>query len=552
MAARRTSSNRAQRSGQQTKRQPTAATATVRGGTRTGSATVAIGNAGANTARNFVPIGSGGKRRRSGHQRRASNQQSLYDTHRINSINSEVILSLAASCHNPLWLTSLINAKRWLITAGMEAIGEFTQVPPLAGNSILPAAAHRVNVTPMTYSETPAPPPAPHPAPHPAPPHSGTTIFEYMSRRCQDLGAINLGQGFPDLPEPAELIKSARAALSGHSNQYPPMRGLPELRRAIAGYYAQTQGLSVSDDEIIVTSGGTEALASTILALVAPGDEVILVQPLYDAYLPLVERAGGIARYISLTPPDWRLPLAALAAAITPRTRLIIVNTPNNPTGTLIDAGTLTAIGDLCEAHDLLLICDEVWEGMVLGTARHVSPLTIPRLRHRAVKIGSAGKIFSLTGWKVGWTVASPALSARIAARHQFLTFTTATPLQWAVAEGLALPPAWHDAHRARYAAGRERLTRGLQAAGYALLPADATWFVTIDLAASGLPADDRAISEGMLAAGVGSIPVSAFYAAAPETGYLRLCFAKQDATLDAAITRLAAFRAGIEGGAAT
>ena len=378
-------------------------------------------------------------------------------------------------------------------------------------------------------------------------PAPSVTIFERMSGLARDLGAINLGQGFPDLPEDAALTGAAARALTERSNQYPPMRGLPELRGAIAAWYQREQGLVLGLDEVVVTSGGTEALAASILALVRPGDEVILVQPLYDAYLPLVQRAGGMARLVSLTPPDWALPLEDLAAAITPKTRLLILNTPNNPTGTLLDRATLEAVGDLAERHDFFVLCDEVWEGMLYDGAEHVSPLAVPSLRHRAIKVGSAGKIFSLTGWKVGWVVAAPAIAAAIADRHQFLTFTTATPLQWAAAEGLALPSAWFAAHRARYAVARERLVSGLTAAGFALLPAQGTWFVIADLAASGLPADDAAVAERLIReAGVASIPVSAFYAERAERGYLRLCFAKQDATLDQAVERLAAFRKAV------
>jgi aspartate/methionine/tyrosine aminotransferase len=372
-----------------------------------------------------------------------------------------------------------------------------------------------------------------------------TTVFERMSGLARELGAINLGQGFPDMTEPPELLAAAQRALVDHPNQYPPMRGLTELRRAIADYYGREQGLAVSEDSVVVTSGGTEALAASLLALVRPDDEVVLVQPLYDAYLPLVQWAGGTAKLVSLTPPDWTLPLEALAAAIGPKTRGIVLNTPNNPTGTMLDRATLEAIGALAEAHDLWVLSDEVWEGMVLDATRHVSPLAIPALAERTVKVGSAGKIFSLTGWKIGWAVAAPLLAQAIAGKHQFLTFTTATPLQRAVAEGLALPDAWHTAHRARYAAAKARLVGGLESAGFAVLPNSATWFVTLDLAASGLPADDAALAELLIReAGVASIPVSAFYAEAPETGYLRLCFAKQDATLDEAVERLARFRA--------
>ena len=375
-------------------------------------------------------------------------------------------------------------------------------------------------------------------------PAPSVTIFERMSGLARELGAINLGQGFPDLPEPAELTGAAARALTGRSNQYPPMRGLPELRAAIAGWYAREQGLAVASEEIVVTSGGTEALAASILALVRPGDEVILVQPLYDAYLPLVQRAGGTVRLVSLAPPEWTLPLDQLEAAITAKTRLLILNTPNNPTGTMLDRAALEAVGLLAQRHDFFVLCDEVWEAMLYDGAAHVSPLAIPALRDRAIKVGSAGKIFSLTGWKVGWVVAAPPIAAAIADRHQFLTFTTATPLQWAVAEGLALPGDWFAAHRARYAQARERLVGGLAAAGFQLLPAQGTWFVIADLAASGRPTDDAALAERLIReAGVASIPVSAFYAQAPQRGYLRLCFAKADATLDEAAERLAAFR---------
>ncbi|HWU03771.1 MAG TPA: aminotransferase [Novosphingobium sp.] len=370
-----------------------------------------------------------------------------------------------------------------------------------------------------------------------------TTIFERMSRAAAQAGAINLGQGYPELAEPAELVAAACAALRDRSNQYPPMRGLASLREAVAAFYRDRQGLDVTAQEVIITSGATEALAAAILALVGPGDEAVLVQPLYDAYLPLVEWAGGTARLVDLSPPGWTLSLEALAGAITPRTRVIVLNTPNNPTGTMLDADTLAGIGQLCAAHDLTLICDEVWEAMVWQGA-HVSPLAIPALRERTVKIGSAGKIFSMTGWKVGWAVAAPALAERIAARHQFLTFTTATPLQWAVADGLALPPAWHEAQHARYAALRARLVSGLGQAGYAVLPNEATWFVTIDLAASGLAIDDVTFCERSIPeAGVAAIPISAFYADRALGGYVRLCFTKEAAVLDAAVEKLAAFR---------
>ncbi|MDE1915520.1 MAG: aminotransferase [Sphingomonadales bacterium] len=374
-----------------------------------------------------------------------------------------------------------------------------------------------------------------------------TTIFEQMSALCRDTGAINLGQGFPDLPEPTELIRAARGALLVQSNQYPPMRGLPELRNAVAAYYRQMQGVSINPEEVIVTSGATEALAASILALVEPGDEVICVQPLYDAYVPLIERAGGVPVFVNLKAPEWTLDVGDLAAAITPRTRMIVLNTPNNPTGTMLPRATMDAIGQLAEAFDLIVLCDEVWEGMIFDATPHVSSLSIPALRHRSVKAGSAGKLFSLTGWKVGWAIATPELASRIAAQHQFLTFTTPPALQWAVADGLNLGRDWFTAHSARYAEGRRLLVDGLTQAGFVVLPSSGSWFITIDLPASGFTQPDRTIAERLVQeAGVGSIPVSAFYQTEPETRYLRLCFCKEAKTLEQALERLVQFRSSI------
>jgi aspartate/methionine/tyrosine aminotransferase len=373
-----------------------------------------------------------------------------------------------------------------------------------------------------------------------------TTVFDRVSGLARETGGINLGQGFPEIEHAPELLAAAQRALVERSNQYPPMRGLGPLREAIAAFYRREQGLDLDPGQVIVTSGATEALAATFLSLLAPGDEAILLQPFYDAYLPLVTRAGASARITSLEPPGWTIPFDRFEAAIGPRTRAIVLNTPNNPTGTLVSRADLDRLGALCEAHDLILICDEVWEAMIFTGEAHVSPLHLDSLRERSVKIGSAGKIFSLTGWKVGWAVASPEIAALIAGQHQFLTFTTAVPLQWAVTEGLALPREWHEAHRARYAAAKDRLVRGLGEAGYAVLPSASTWFVTVDLAASGLEPDDEAVATRMIReAGVAAIPVRAFCGDAPERGYLRFCFAKEDATLDAAIERLAKFRTG-------
>ncbi|WP_070158219.1 aminotransferase [Sphingobium phenoxybenzoativorans] len=372
----------------------------------------------------------------------------------------------------------------------------------------------------------------------------GTTIFEKMSALARETGAINLGQGFPEHAGPPDMLQAAARALVERSSQYPPMAGLPELRRAVADHYARHQSIDLSPEEVIVTSGATEAIAAALLALISPGDEVVLIQPLYDAYLPMVERAGGVARLVTLEPPHWRITAEALEAAITPRTRLLVLNSPLNPTGTMASEAELRIVANACIAHDLVALCDEVWEHVTFDGNRHVPLISLPGMRERTVKIGSAGKIFSVTGWKVGWMCAAPPLATALARAHQFLTFTTPPNLQWAVAEGLGRDRGWFDAMRADYQRSRDRLSAGLSAAGYAMLPSAATWFISADLAASGIALDDVTFCERIVPeAGVVAIPVSSFYAERPVTHVVRFCFCKSDATLDAGIERLARFR---------
>lgn len=368
----------------------------------------------------------------------------------------------------------------------------------------------------------------------------GTTIFEAMSARARASGAINLGQGFPDGRGPEDVLAEAARALIEDSNQYPPMLGTPALRQAVADHYRAHQALDLAVEEVIVTSGATEALACAIFALVSPGDEVVMFQPLYDAYLPLVERAGGVAKLVRLEPPEWRITAEALVAVASDRTRLILLNTPLNPAGALASPEERALLADFCVAHDAIAICDEVWEHVVFDGAQHRSLIVEPGMRERTVKIGSAGKIFSLTGWKVGWMCAAPPLAAVLAKAHQFMTFTTAPNLQAGAAYGLGMAPSYFEGMRAGYQRSRDRLTAGLTGLGYAVLPCAATYFVNIDLAASGVDMGDVAFAEWLIAeAGVATIPVSAFYADAPVTTVVRLCFAKQDATLDAALERM-------------
>ena len=330
-------------------------------------------------------------------------------------------------------------------------------------------------------------------------------------------------------------------------NQYPPMRGLPELREAVAAHYNRFQGLDLTASEVVVTSGATEALAAALFGLVSPGDEVVLFEPAYDAYLPLLQRAGAVARIVRLQPPAWRLTEAVLAEAFGERTRIVIFNNPHNPATRLLDAEEVAALARACVRHDVIAICDEVWEHVRFDGKPHRPLIAEPGMRERTVKIGSAGKIFSMTGGKVGWACAAPALLEGVIRAHQFLTFTTPPNLQSAAAWGLAKPAEWFDAMRAGYQRSRDRLAAGLQAAGFATIPSEATYFLGFDLSASGIDLDDetfckRAVTE----AGVAAIPVSAFYSRQPVTSVVRLCFAKSDATLDAGVERLARFKRGL------
>ncbi|MBX3562297.1 MAG: aminotransferase [Sphingomonas sp.] len=371
-----------------------------------------------------------------------------------------------------------------------------------------------------------------------------TSIFEHMSGLAREHDAINLGQGFPDFGWPDDVIAKAAEALAAGSNQYPPMRGLPELREAVAAHYRAHQGIEVDPAHIVVTSGATEALAASMLALVSPGDEVVLIQPLYDAYLPLVKRAGGVPKLVRLTPPDWQITEAALAEAFTERTRLVILNNPHNPTARMFDAEELGLIAAACVKADAIALADEVWEHVAFDGRRHVPLSSLPGMAERTVKVGSAGKIFSLTGWKVGWAVAPPPLIDAVARAHQFVTFTTPPNLQSAVAWGLGKGDDYYAAMRAGFAEGRDRLRAGLEAAGFAVLTAEGSYFLTVDLAASGIDADDTTFCErAVREAGVAAIPLSAFYAENPVRNVIRLCFAKRPDVLAEGIARLKTVR---------
>ena len=367
------------------------------------------------------------------------------------------------------------------------------------------------------------------------------SVFEVMSRLAREHDAVNLGQGFPDDPGPEDVRRKAAEAVVGGWNQYPPMLGLPELRQAIVAHYRLWQGLEFDPDtEVMVTSGATEAIAGALLALIEPGDEVVLFQPLYDAYLPLVRRAGGVPRFVRLEPPHWRFSEDMLARAFSPKTRVVLFNNPLNPTGTVYAREDLELLARFCERHDTVAICDEVWEHVVFDGKRHEPLIGMPGMRERCVKIGSAGKIFSLTGWKVGLVCAAPALLRVLAKAHQFITFTTPPNLQTAVAYGLGKADDYFVGMRRDFQRSRDRFADGLRALGFPLLDAQGTYFLNIDLRPLGLNEDDETFCKRLVAEHkVAAIPVSAFYAAEPITSVVRFCFAKRDQTLDTALERL-------------
>lgn len=372
-----------------------------------------------------------------------------------------------------------------------------------------------------------------------------TTIFEEMSGLARSLGAVNLGQGFPDDPGPEAVRAKAAEAVLGGYNQYPPMRGIPELRQAVAAHYAAWQGLDLDwESEVTITSGATEALAAAFLGLLGPGDEVVVFQPFYDAYLPLIRRAGGTPRLVSLKPPDWRFDRPMLEAAFTDRTRMVVLNNPINPAGVVLPDEDLSLLAEFCVRFDAVAVCDEVWEQVVFGNARHRPLIAYPGMRGRTVKIGSAGKMFGLTGWKVGFLCAAPELSHTLARTHQFLTFTTPPNLQAAVAWGLGQAGDWFRDMPRVLEASRDRLAEGLRREGFTALTSQGTYFLNVDLAASGVAEPDRRFClRAVKEAGVAAIPVSAFYEDAPVTTIMRLCFSKADATLDEGVRRLAKAR---------
>ncbi|MER7645113.1 pyridoxal phosphate-dependent aminotransferase [Streptomyces sp. NPDC126522] len=385
----------------------------------------------------------------------------------------------------------------------------------------------------------------------------GTTIFAEMSALAMKTGSINLGQGFPDTDGPEEIREAAvRALRDGRGNQYPPGPGVPELRTAITAHQQRRYGLSYDPDtEVLVTAGATEAIAAALLALVEPGDEVIALEPYYDSYAACIAMAGGTRVPVTLRPSEaprdgvaqrhFRLDLDELRAAVTDRTRLLLINTPHNPTGTVLTREELAAIAELAVERDLLVITDEVYEHLVFDDAEHIPLATFPGMRERTVSIGSAGKTFSFTGWKVGWVTAAAPLVTAVRSAKQFLTYVASGPFQYAVAEALALPDSYFDAFRADMLAKRDVLATGLTEAGFGVFRPAGTYFVTTDIRPLGPElsrngdgfAFCRALPE---LAGVVAIPNAVFYdhrdAGAP---FVRFAFCKKVSVLEEAVDRL-------------
>ena len=371
---------------------------------------------------------------------------------------------------------------------------------------------------------------------------TSTSVFETMSRLARHFDAVNLGQGFPDDPGPLDVRQKAADAVINGWNQYPPMMGIPELRQAIARHYKRFHHLDLDwENEVMVTSGATEALAGALLALIEPGDEVVLFQPMYDAYLPLVRRAGGVPRFVTLRPPHWGIDEAQLKAVFNAKTKVVLLNHPLNPSGSVFSPADLDLLAKYIVQHDAILVCDEVWEHVLFYNVEFRPTLTIPALRRRTLKIGSAGKIFSLTGWKVGFVCAAPEILKVVAKAHQYITFTTPPNLQAAVAYGLDKADDYFTGMRRDFQAAQDRFADGLAKLGFDVIPSNATYFLNVDLTKGRFAGMDDNTFANLLVekAGVASIPVSAFYAEDAVTSVVRFCFAKKFETLDEALRRI-------------
>ncbi|WP_329230419.1 pyridoxal phosphate-dependent aminotransferase [Streptomyces sp. NBC_01460] len=376
----------------------------------------------------------------------------------------------------------------------------------------------------------------------------GTTIFAEMSALAVRTGSINLGQGFPDTDGPEEIREAAvRALRAGHGNQYPPGPGVPELRSAVADHQRRHYGLEYDPDaEVLVTTGATEAVAASLLALLEPGDEVVALEPYYDSYAACIALAGGTRVPVTLRPHEgaYRLDLDELRAAVTPRTRLILLNTPHNPTGTVLTRDELAAVAALACERDLLVVTDEVYEHLVFE-GEHIPLASFPGMRERTVTISSAGKTFSLTGWKIGWITASPELVTAVRSAKQFLTYVSGGPFQYAVADALRLPDSYFDELRSDLRAKRDLLSAGLAEAGFDVYKPAGTYFVTTDIRPLGEGGDGFAFCRALPErCGVVAVPNAVFYDHREQGApFVRFAFCKRTDVLTEAVTRLKSLR---------
>lgn len=369
----------------------------------------------------------------------------------------------------------------------------------------------------------------------------GTTIFEKMSRLAVEYNAINLGQGFPDEDGPEEIKKVASDWLLNGYNQYPSMMGIESLRKAVADHNFRFYDIKVQWDlETMVTSGATEAIAACCFAFINPGDEVVVIEPLYDCYVPLIERAGGVAVSIQLQPPYWTLTDEMLASAFSEKTKLIILNNPMNPSGKVFTREELSLIANYVNQYNCIAICDEVYEHLVYEPAQHIPLMTLSGMRDKAVRIGSAGKTFSLTGWKVGYITADKSLMGILKKAHQFLTFTTPPNLQAGIAHGLQLDNTYFEGFSKDLAEKRDFLKSGLEKLGFRVTPSDGTYFLNVDIRSAGVSKTDVEFCEEITKnAGLAAVPVSAFYIKNPPSNFVRFCFCKKKEILEEALKRL-------------
>jgi len=378
----------------------------------------------------------------------------------------------------------------------------------------------------------------------------GTTIFAEMSALAVETGSVNLGQGFPDTDGPAEIAQAAAdAVLSGRGNQYPPGPGIPELRSAISAHQKRFYGLDLDPDtEVLVTAGATEAIAAALLALLEPGDEVIALEPYYDSYAACIAMAGATRVPVTLRPPGFRPDLDALRDAVTERTRLILLNSPHNPTGMVLTRAELIAIADLAVERDLLVVTDEVYEHLVFD-GEHIPLATLPGMRERTVTISSAGKTFSFTGWKVGWVTGTPELVAAVRTAKQFLTYVSSGPFQYAIATGLTMPDSFYSGLSATLLGKRDLLATGLRAAGFEVFLPQGTYFITTDVAPLG-ESDGLAFCRSLPhRCGVVAVPNVVFYDDQQAgRSQVRFAFCKRDEVLVDAAVRLGRLRRAASG----